>query len=155
MTFRSIQWIGISTLLLSVLLSGKAAGETLVHSGIGRITSPQPRTLDAAPLRVSRRPKLARIPNLNIYYTPALRYNLYLADRRWYLLHDEKWYQGETHEGPWRYLSYSNVPESLKKIPDEFIKKENTPLPLKKKPAKPAKKKPHRKKASSQSKKNR
>lgn len=146
---RSIRSIGIALLLLSALFGEKAAGAGLVYPGIDRaFFQAQP---EAAALRVSRRPKLARIPNLDIYYTPELRYNLYMADKRWYLLHDDKWYQGQTHEGPWRYLSFSDVPEKLKKIPEPFIKKENTPLPLKKKPPKAKRKKPLQKKTPSKS----
>lgn len=146
MKVRLIRSIGICLLLLSVLFGEKAAGEGLVYPGIDRKAFHE----EAVPLRVSRRPKLARIPNLDIYYTPELRYNLYMADKRWYLLHNDKWYQGQTHEGPWRYLTFSKVPESLKKIPDAFIKKENAPLPNKK-PPKPAKKKPSKEQASSKS----
>ena len=151
MIFRSIQWLAVFVLFLSRLLNGEAAGKELGYSGHDLIAPPQFENHAAAPLRVSRRPKLARIPNLNIYYATDLRYNLYMADKRWYLLHNEKWYQAQTHEGPWRYLNYSKVPESLKKIPNEFIKKGDTPLPLKKKPPKPTKKKPVPKKSSPKS----
>ncbi|TAK09074.1 MAG: hypothetical protein EPO39_03145 [Candidatus Manganitrophaceae bacterium] len=151
MSVRSIRSMGICALLLWFLSGGAAAGERFVYSGLVRPAPPAVQNPDTAPLRVSRRPKLAPIPNLNIYYTPDLRYNLYLADKRWYLLHNEKWYQSQTHEGPWRYLSYSKVPESLKKIPGEFIKKENAPLPLKKKPPSPKRKKSSGKKAGSKS----
>lgn len=136
MKFRSIQSIGIIAFFLGTLFIGEAAGKGLVYSDIDRAALLQFSRQDSAPLRVARRPKLARIPNLNIYYAPELHYNLYQADKAWYLLHNEKWYQGETHEGPWRYLSYSKVPEKLKKIPAEFIKKRALPSPEKKTVAK-------------------
>ncbi|GEM_PF-6475314 len=145
MIFRSIRLIGTLLLLVGIFLVGNAAGKEFAPAGIDRIPSVQPSDQEILPLRVSRRPRLARIPNFNIYYAPDLHYNLYMTGRHWYLLHDDKWYQGQTHEGPWRYLSYSDVPESLKKIPADYIKKENAPLPLKKKP-KHSKKKTHRKK---------
>lgn len=142
MKFRSIQSIGILA-ILGALFSRETFAGALVYSGIDRIT---PISSTPQPLRVSRRPKLAPIPNMNVYYAPDLDYNLYMADKAWYLLHDEKWYQGQTHEGPWRYLGYSKVPEKLKKIPAEFIKKAEARSPekktvVKKKPAKPSRKK--------------
>lgn len=136
MKFRSIQSIGIIAFFLGNLLGPEVSAKALVYSRIDRIPSPQSANQNIAPLRVSRRPKMARIPNLNIYYAPDLYYNLYMADKAWYLLHNEKWYQGQTHEGPWRYLGYSKVPERLKKIPAEFIKKGEALLPEKKTVAK-------------------
>lgn len=148
MRFRSIQSIVIFASLLGTLFGGEASGKVFVYSGIDRTASLQSTRQNALPLRVSRRPKMARIPNLNIYYAPDLYYNLYMADKAWYLLHNEKWYQGQTHEGPWRYLGYSKVPERLKKIPAEFIKKGEVPLPKKKTIAKKKSSKTPRKKSS-------
>jgi len=145
MKFRSIQSVGIIALLLGILFSQEAFAKAPVYSGIDRVASLPSATQSAGPLRVSRRPKMARIPNLNIHYAPDLYYNLYMVDKAWYLLHNEKWYRGETHEGPWRYLGYSKVPEKLKKIPDEFIKRETSQpekkTVVKKKPTKPSRKK--------------
>lgn len=148
---RSIQSIGIFAFFLGTLFIGEAAGKGFVYSDIDRVALLQSLPQDSAPLRVARRPKLARIPNLSVYYAPELRYNLYQADKAWYLLHNEKWYQGETHEGPWRYLSYSKVPEKLKKIPAEFIKKRALPSPEKKTVAKKKSPKTSRKKSSQKS----
>lgn len=145
---RPIRTIGIFAFLLGTLFIGEAAGKGFVSSGIDRTASLASFRQDSPPLRVARRPKLARIPNLNIYYAPELHYNLYQADKAWYLLHNEKWYQGQTHEGPWRYLGYSKVPEKLKKIPAEFIKKPGAVSPGKKPPVKKKTSKPLRKKSS-------
>lgn len=155
MKCRFIKSIGIVALSVGIFSSGEASGSGVVYSRIDRATSIQSSNQMAAPLRVSRRPKLARIPNLNIYYAPDLYYNLYMADKAWYLLHNEKWYQGQTHEGPWRYLGYSKVPEKLKKIPAEFIKKKEAPLPEKKTVAKKKPSTPPRKKTTISAKKNR
>lgn len=151
MRFRPIRSIGIFALFLGTLFGGEAFGKGFVHSGIDRALSPPSANQNTAPLRVSRRPKLARIPNLNIYYAPDLYYNLYMADKAWYLLHNEKWYQGQTHEGPWRYLGYSKVPEKLKKIPAEFIKRGEALSPEKKTVAKKKPFKTPRKKSSQKS----
>jgi hypothetical protein len=151
MRFRSIQSIGIFALFFGTLFAGEASGRAFVYSAVDRTPSLQSENQNTAPLRVSRRPKMARIPNLNIYYAPDLYYNLYMADKRWYLLHNEKWYQGETHEGPWRYLGYSKVPEKLKKIPPEFIKKGEAFLPEKKMVAKKKPSKTPRKKSPQKS----
>ncbi|MGB3942632.1 MAG: hypothetical protein WBK96_14200 [Candidatus Manganitrophaceae bacterium] len=115
----------IAVLLLLPVASGYASSERLA------LLAPQPsssvqgfiHSLSPAPLPIARRPKMARVPNLGIEYAPNLDYNLYLADQVWYLYYNDKWYEGETHEGPWRYLSYSKVPEILKKIPDSFLKR--------------------------------
>jgi hypothetical protein len=151
MKLRSNQSIGIVALFLGTLFGGEASGRVFVYSAIDRTPSLQSENQNVAPLRVSRRPKMARIPNLNIYYAPDLYYNLYLADKAWYLLYNEKWYQGQTHEGPWRYLGYSKVPERLKKIPAEFIKKGEALLPQKKMVAKKKPSKTPRKKSSQKS----
>lgn len=150
MRFRSIQSIGIVALFFGTLFGGEASGEVFAYSGIDRAPLLQSSNQNREALRVSRRPRMVRIPNLDIYYTPDLSYNLYRADRAWYLLHHEKWYQGQTHEGPWRYLGYSKVPEKLKRIPAEFIKKGEALLSekktaAKKKPSKTPRKRPSQK----------
>lgn len=156
MKCRFIKSIGIVALSIGIFSSGEASGSRFVYSRIDRATSIQSSNQIAAPLRVSSRPKLARIPNLNVYYAPGVRYNLYMIDKIWYLLHNEKWYRGETHEGPWHYLSYSKVPEKLKKIPAEFIKKRTLPSPEKKTvPKKKLSKTPPKKVPSKSAKKNR
>lgn len=156
MKCRFIKSIGIVALSVGIFSSGEASGSGFVYSRTDRAISIQSSNQMAVPLRVSRRPKLAPIPNLNIYYATSLNYNLYMVDKAWYLLHNENWYRGETHEGPWRYLSYSKVPEKLKKIPAEFIKKRALPSPEKKTVAKKkSSKTPPKKVPSKSTKKNR
>lgn len=149
MKFRSIHSIGIFALFFGIFFGGEAEGKGAVYSRVDRTAFPQSSDQGPAPMRVARRPKLARIPNLDVYHAPDLSYNLYLFEKRWYFYHNGKWYQGQTHEGPWRYLSYSNVPDKLKKIPAEFIKKNEPPPPVKKKLPPPPKKKSSQKKTPS------
>ncbi|MDC4224771.1 MAG: hypothetical protein MPW14_12135 [Candidatus Manganitrophus sp.] len=146
MKCRFIKSIGIVALSVGIFSSGEASGSGFVYSRIDRATSIQSLNQMAAPLWVSSRPKLARIPNLNVYYAPGVRYNLYMIDKIWYLSHNEKWYRGETHEGPWHYLSYSKVPEKLKKFRPNSSRSERS-LRLKRKPSqKRNRQKPLRKK---------
>jgi len=78
---------------------------------------------------VSTRPKMVFIDPPGIFYAPDSPYDLYRIDRSWYYHYDEKWYQSERHDGSWRYLSPSRVPDLLKNLPERYFKKEGRPLP--------------------------
>jgi hypothetical protein len=76
---------------------------------------------------VSNRPKMVFIEALGISYAPESPYNLYLVNRIWYYYYDQKWYKSSSHEGSWRYVSYSKIPDVLHRIPDRYIKKKDLP----------------------------
>ncbi|HZR47592.1 MAG TPA: hypothetical protein VFA47_12845 [Candidatus Manganitrophaceae bacterium] len=77
---------------------------------------------------VSTGPKMVFVDPPGIYYAPGSPYPLYRIDRTWYYYYDEKWYQSDRHDGPWRYLSPARVPDPLKNLPERYIKKESGPL---------------------------
>lgn len=129
----------LSILLLTTVTLKNASGKELAYEASPPSPSP------AGPLLVSRPPRLARVPNSGIFYAPDVRYHLFLADQKWYLYYEEKWYQSRSHEGPWRYVSFSKVPEVLKKLPPEFTKRGEPPPAAKKKPVR---KKVHAKKST-------
>lgn len=133
---RCVQCMLALILFLAAISPREAFGK-----GLSYAASP-PSAGAAEVVLVSRRPRMARVPNYGIYYAPDLRYRLFLADQNWYLYHDDKWYQSRTHEGPWRYVAFSKVPEVLKKLPAAFTQGE-TPPPAKKKPV--HKEPPHKK----------
>lgn len=77
---------------------------------------------------VSTRPKMVFVDPPGIFYAPDSPYNLYRIEGTWYYYYDEKWYRSDRHDGSWRYLSPSKVPDLLKSLPERYIKKENGPL---------------------------
>lgn len=100
-------------------------------------------------VQVAGRPRMVLIRRWGVYHAPDLKYNLFLLNKVWYLYYDEKWYQGPFHDGPWRYLPFSKVPDKLKSLPPEYFKDENAPPPPK---APPSKKKSSKKKVPKKSK---
>jgi len=67
------------------------------------------------------------IDTLGIFYAPDSPYNLYRVDGTWYYHYDQKWYKSHRHDGSWRYVSYSNLPDALQRLPERYIKKKNPP----------------------------
>lgn len=85
---------------------------------------------------VSTRPKMVFIDPPGIFYAPDSPYDLYRIDRTWYYHYGEKWYQSERHDGSWRYLPPSRVPDLLKNLPEPYLRKEGRPLPAEAGPSK-------------------
>jgi hypothetical protein len=67
------------------------------------------------------------IDALGIFYAPESRYNLYLVGRTWYYYYEGKWYKSQSHEGSWRYVSSSKVPDVLQRLPEQYIKSKALP----------------------------
>jgi|GEM_PF-5457627 len=69
-------------------------------------------------------PRLVPVPDSPILYAPDFPYDLFFVDGEWFYLFQERWYRSQKFYGPWVYLRYQSVPNSLRRIPKELRKGE-------------------------------
>lgn len=81
------------------------------------------------------RPKMAPIPNMGILYAPNSPRTIFMVNKVWYYYYNEKWYKSRSHDGSWEYVPYSKVPDKLRQLPDDYLKKDPSlkePVPRRK-----------------------
>ena len=121
----------IVIVLASFIMTGAGIlfqpGEALSHDinvsfGIN-IAPPPPAVV------VTRPPALHVIPGTPVYYVPEVERQLYFYSDNWYRLYDGYWFRAAYNNGPWMYLSPSNVPfvfRTFHRVTIEFLRGNNT-----------------------------
>jgi hypothetical protein len=94
-----------------VLLSLSTTARADVNINVG-ITPP--------PLAFHGPPELAVIPGTYVYYLPDVQEDIFFYHGYWYRPFRGRWYRSAGYEGPWVYITTSNVPAPLYRLPPRF-----------------------------------
>jgi hypothetical protein len=98
---------------LLILMPGTSTADTTVNINVG----PPPPIVLAAP------PPLVVVPGVPVVsYAPAITFDLFFFDSRWYYSHGGHWYVGRSYKGPWTYVAVGKLPRSIVVVPAQYYK---------------------------------
>ena len=120
----------ILTALAVLALTGIVATEAPVHAGanvnvnvgipIGVAVVPGPVVVAPQPVYVEQPPEMIVIPRSNVYFAPGVSVDLFFYDNRWWNRRGDRWYRGNTYNGPWEAVGPRHVPSPVYRVPADY-----------------------------------
>jgi hypothetical protein len=78
--------------------------------------APPPAFVLAAP------PTLVVVPGTAVYHVPTASFNLFVFGGLYYSFHNDVWFQGPTHNGPWTVIAREAVPRPVLGVPVAYYR---------------------------------
>jgi hypothetical protein len=67
-------------------------------------------------------PALVLVPETPVYYAPAVPYNYFLYDGRYYVFSQGAWYASPSYGGPWGFIAVKKVPKPILSVPVDYYR---------------------------------
>ena len=103
----------VSILAGCVIVPGGPPGHRGVPPGHGGIPPGQAKKM-GPPVLVAA-PRLILIPDTNVFVATEIDYDVFVVGGVYYFFHEEVWYSGPSHRGPWRGVDVRDLPPGLRK----------------------------------------
>ncbi|MBI2080981.1 MAG: hypothetical protein HY575_01170 [candidate division NC10 bacterium] len=108
-----------------VIVPGRPPGHGGIPPGHGGIPPGQAKKM-GPPVLVAA-PRLILIPDTNVYVATGIDYDVFVVAGVYYFFHDEFWYSGPSHRGPWRGIEERDLPPGLRKGSPKQLKQKLPP----------------------------
>jgi hypothetical protein len=115
--------LGLAILFLALVAfcgTKDASAEVNFNLNIG-----PPRIVVAAP------PAVVFIPDLQVYFVPGLKFDVFFYDGYWWSPRRNGWYRASEYNGPWHGVKRRYVPGPVYRVPADYrsIYKKEKPIP--------------------------
>jgi hypothetical protein len=103
----------IALVAVVVLSAGFAErADAGVNVNVGIIAPP--------PFAFREPPPVVVIPGTYVYMVPDVDVSVLFYQGYWWRHHDNHWFRGRGHNGPWKYVTYERVPRAVVGLPHDF-----------------------------------
>src|SRR5262249_10259207 len=66
-------------------------------------------------------PNVVAIPGrAGAYYVQDSDYDVYRYNDTWYLNYNGDWYRADSYRGPWTFVWYRSIPQTVYRVPDRY-----------------------------------
>ena len=113
----------IFTSLVFVALTGFVAVAAPVHAGTNvnvNLGIPVPVVVAPQPVYIEQPPEMVVIPRSNVYFAPGASVDLFFYDNRWWNRRGDRWYRGNSYNGPWVAMGPRYVPVPVYRMPVDY-----------------------------------
>src|SRR4030065_1102951 len=84
---------------------------------VGVAIAPAPVVVAPQPVYVEQPPEMVVIPRSNVYFAPGVSVDLFFYDNHWWNHRGDRWYRGNTYNGPWLAVGSRHVPAPVYRVP--------------------------------------
>jgi hypothetical protein len=74
-------------------------------------------------VRLGSYPTMVAIPGYPVYYAPALDYNYFFYEDRYWVYQDDYWYSSAWYDGPWESVNPYSVPTFMLQVPVRYYRR--------------------------------